>query len=187
MIKIHVSIKRRQGNNKEILGKISSIGLHFIEQPDILKGVVRHTDLKSDTFKRLHNRQVVLTPDGLGCIQDYTEKLDENGKIIFPTGVNVRVRSLNKNKVFYNLNHIYVIDIIEAKNGRKYQVRESDYPLLVVDDAPVEFVTDLSHVAELSIANRRRLENMTIFTKKQNGIKILKELIEKGIYEPYKH
>ena len=183
MIKVFFSIKRKQGESKENLGKITSVGLYFIEQPKVRKGVTRLTSLRTDTFNRLKNNQLVLTDDGLGFIKDYAPK-ESNDKSISLTGVNVQIRNLGKTKVFYNLGNIRVIDIIDAKSGMKYPAIETDYPYLIVDDMPVKFVTDKTNKAILSVSSRKKLEEVKIFTKKSNGIKILTTLTEKGIWKP---
>lgn len=183
MIKVFFSTKRKQGENKESLGKITSIGLYFVDQPKIRKGVTRLTSLKLDTFHRLKNNQLVLTDDGLGFIKDYAAK-DSDDKPISMVGVNVQIRNLGKTKVFYNLGNIRVIDIIDAKSGIKYPAIETDYPYLIVDDMPVKFVTDNNNKAILSVSSRKKLEEVKIFTKKSNGIKILTTLTEKGIWKP---
>jgi hypothetical protein len=184
MISIHFSVKRKTGENKEFLGKISSIGFHIIEQPNVKKGLVRLTTISKDKFKRLKNNQLVVTPDGLGTIRNYAITRDTEGQLIQPGGVNVRVRNLNKNKTYYNLNHIQVIDIIDSISGSKYPVIESDYPMLLVDDAPVEFVINKANRANLSLRSRKQYADVKIFAKKQGGITILNELIKKGLWTP---
>lgn len=180
MIKIHFSIKRKTGEDKEIVGKVSSIGLHFIEQPNVQKGIVRLTPLNKDKFNRMKNHQLVITPDGLGFIKDHSVKRDEEDSILVTKGTNVRLRGLNKTKTFFNVNHIKVVDIIDNTGNNRYPVVEQDYPLLIVDDAPVEFYVGKNGRASLSLSAREQYAPLKIFSKKVNGIKILNELIQKG-------
>jgi hypothetical protein len=184
MIRVHFSVKRKLNTDKAITGKIVSIGLHFIEQPNVKEGIIRLSNLRDDKFKRLKHNQTVLTADGLGVIKDPDIKKDEQGNPILPMGVNVRVRNLNKNKIFYNLSNLKVIDIIENSTGFKYPALETDYPYLLLDDLPITFVVSKTNVAMLSIASRRKLENIKMFTKKANGIQLLNNLINKGIWTP---
>lgn len=184
MIRIHFSIKRKLNTDKAITGKIVSVGLHFIAQPDVKEGIIRLSNLRDDKFKRLKNNQVVLTADGLGVIKDLDIKKDEQGNPILPTGVNVRVRNLNKNKLFYNLGNLKVIDIIENSTGFKYPAVDTDYPYLLLDDLPVTFTVSKNNIAMLSIDSRRKLSNIKMFTKKANGIQLLNNLTQKGIWTP---
>jgi hypothetical protein len=187
MIRVHFTVKEKRGSGDEILGKISSIGLHFIEQyRDVVKGVVRLTTLKDDKFGRLKNEQLVITADGLGIIKDCTKKFDADGKEIKPLGINVRVRNLNRNKIFYNLKNLKVVDIINNETGLRYPAIESDYPYLLIDDAVVDFIIDKKKKARLSLSSRRQYADLKTFTKKVNGIQLLNLLIKKGIWNPKK-
>jgi hypothetical protein len=179
--KLHFVIKRKVGEDEEILGKITSIGLHFVEERKPSKGLVRLTSLKNDTFKRLKNNQIVLTSDGLGFIKDYSEKKGEDHRVILPVGVNVRVRNLKKEKIYYNLSNLKVIDIIDNKTGNKYPAIERDYPLLVIDDMPVEFIVNKYGHAVLSLSYRKKLKVVKIFTKKSTGLQLMNTMIEKGM------
>ena len=183
-IKIHFSVKRKASADKAIIGKIVSVGIHFVEQKNVRKGLVRLVSLKDDNLRRLKNNQLVITLDGLGVIKDLDLKRDEQNNIIQPLGVNVRVRNLNKNKVFYNLNNLKVIDLIDNKTGDRYQAIDSDYPYLLIDDLPVNFIVDSSNRAMLSIDSRKKLEGVKMFSKKTNGIKLLNNLNEKGLWIP---
>jgi hypothetical protein len=184
MIKVHFSVKEKRGSAGETIGKISSIGLHFIEQDNIIKGVVRLTSLKDDTFERLRKGQTVLTSDGLGIIVDHEAKVDESGNKISPLGVNVRVRNSGKNKIFYNLRNLDVVDIINNETGRRYPAVDMDYPYLLIDDAVVDFIIDRKKQARLSLSSRRKYADLKTFTKKVNGIQLLHLLIKKGIWNP---
>jgi hypothetical protein len=180
-IRIHFSIKRKYGETEEALGKITSIGFHVIDQPDCKKGIVRLTSINKDKFNRLKNNQLVITPDGLGTIKDYSIKRDEQGNLIQPGGVNVRVRSINKNKLYFNLNHVQVVDIVDNITGIKYPAVESDYPLLLIDDSPVEFIVNKNNRANLSLDTRHKYDNIRIFAKRQDGLRLLDQLITKKV------
>jgi hypothetical protein len=186
MIRFHFTIKRKVSPDKDILGRITSIGFHFIEQPESKKGIIRLTSLKNDKFGRLKNGQLVMTEDGFGVIKGYKEIKDDTGKISFRTGVNVKLRNLSKDKIFYNLNNIKVVDIIDNKTGDKFPAIESDYPYLLLDEAPVDFLVNKANKAILSLDSRRKLSVVKIFTKKTNGIKLFNLLIQKGIWTPIK-
>ena len=180
MIKIHFTIKEKRGEDKEVVGKISSIGLYFIDQPNIRKGVTRWTSLRDDNLNRCRDKQPVFTTDGIGIITKPKLTRDETGQIIQPIGVNVRIRTLKKEKIFYNLANLNVVDIVDAETGAKYPAVEMDYPFLLLDDMPVEFVVNRNQRAMLSLANRKKLADMKMFTKKSNGIQLLNLLIKKG-------
>ena len=184
MIKVHFKVKRKTGENKETLGKIISVGFHIIDQPKVQNGVVRLTKIPDDKFRRLNNNQLVITTEGLGIVKDYIVRKDDNDNTIPPTGVNVKLLNTRKDKFFYNLNHIQVIDVIEIKSGARYPALESDYPLLLVDDAPVEFVLDSHYRANLSLESRHKYNNVKLFAKEANSIKLLYRLIESGIWNP---
>lgn len=179
--KVHFVIKRKIGEDKEEVGKITSIGLHFVKERKTSKGLIRHVSLKSDTFRRLKNKQLVITTDGFGVIKDYIERKDDDNKIIFPTGVNVKIRNLKKEKIFYNLNNLKVIDIIDNKTGSKHPAIEKDYPLLLIDDMPVEFIINKYNHAALSLSNRKKLNVIKIFAKKSTGLQLLNTMVEKKI------
>ena len=201
MIKFHFSIKRKVGkglintsttdkkkivrlNEFEPSGEIVSVGFHFIDQPKVRKGLVRLTSINKDKFNRLKNNQLVITPDGFGVIQDYEIKKDPENLLILPDGVNVRVRGIKKTKKYFNLNAIKVVDIIDSKQGTRYPASVQDYYLLVIDDMPVEYVSNKDYTASLSLSNREKLSSIKIYSKKQNGIGILNELINKKKWNP---
>ena len=87
-------------------------------------------------------------------------------------------------KSFYNLDQLKLVDIIEDISGNRYPVVSSDYKYLVIDDMPVEFIVNKSQVANLSFSSRDKYSSMKIFSKKQNGTKILTELITKKVWNP---
>ena len=163
MIKFHFSIKRNPGK----------------------KGVIRLRNLSS-AKDRLKNDQLVITQDGLGTIKEYLAKKDDTGHLVLPAGVNIKVRNLKYKSRVYNLNDVKVVDIIDAKSGTRYPAVESDYSSLLLDDAPVEFIVTRKNKASLTERSREELKVCKIFAKKQNGIKLFNELIEKGIWTPIK-
>lgn len=180
MIKFHFVVRRKVGEDKEILGKISSVGFHIIEQSNTKKGLVRLTPVSKDKFDRLKNGQIVLTPDGLGTIKD-SKKRSKIGPVMKSEAVDIQIRGNNRVKSFYNLNQLKLVDIIEDISGDRYPVVSSDYKYLVIDDMPVEFIVNKSQVANLSLSSRDKYSSMKIFSKKQNGTKILTELITKKV------
>jgi hypothetical protein len=180
MIRIHFSIKRKYGETEESLGKITNIGFHIIEQPKIIKGTSRLTSINKDKFSRLQNNQLVITPDGLGIIKDYSIKKDEQGRLIQPGGVNVRVHSTKKVKQYYNLNNVQVVDVIDNENNW-YPVVERDYPFLLMPDVPVEFLVNKNGRANLSLSSRDKYDNIKMFAKRQDGRQLLSQLITKKV------
>jgi hypothetical protein len=178
MIKVHFVVRRKTDETKSVIGKVSSIGFHIVEQPNVRKGLVRLTGLNKDLFNRTKNNQLVLTPDGMGHIKDLPVKKNPDGH---NAGVNVRVRGLNKTKTFYKLDHIKVIDIVDNKTGQKYPVVEKDYPHLLLDDAPVSFYINKNGRAGLTLDSREQYANVKIFAKKLNGIRLFNELITKKV------
>lgn len=161
MIKLSFSIKRNPGK----------------------KGVIRLRSLSSDK-NRVRNGQLVITQDGLGTIKEYMAKKDEQGRLELPHGVNVAVRNLKHKERVYKLSDVNVVDIIDAKTGDKYPAAESDYQLLLVDDVPVEFIVTRKKRAMITEKSRKELGAVKIFAKKQNGIKILNQLIKDNIWNP---
>lgn len=151
------------------------------------KGVVRLRPLSQEK-NRLRNKQLVITPDGLGTIKENMPKVDDKGRLIIANGcgVNVMVRNLKYKARVYNMKDVHVVDIIDAKSGNRYPSVESDYQLLLLDDAPVEFIVTRKGKAILTERSRKELSICKIFAKKQNGIKIFNELIEKRKWSPLK-
>jgi hypothetical protein len=182
MRKIYLTVKRKYGENDEELGKIISLGFHIIDQPRVSQGVVRLTSIRDDKFRRLKNDQLVITADGLGYIKDYKEKKDSDNNIIVPEGVNVKVRK--QKETFYNLGHIQVIDIMDAFAGTRHPSLETQYPLLLIDDAPVEFVLDKRGRANLSLNSQIKYKPVRLFARESSGIKILGRLIENKLWNP---
>jgi len=159
MIKISFSVKRN-------LGK---------------KGIVRLRTVSNDKL-RLRDGQLVITPDGMGTIVEHKTIIGENGKPKEPHGVKVKIRTLKYKARIYKLTDVNVIDIIDNKTGDKYPASESDYSMLLADQTPVEFIVTRKNRAMLTAKSREQLAPTRIFAKKQNGIKILNELIEKGLW-----
>ena len=148
--------------------------------------MIRLRSLKSDR-NRVRNGQLVITDDGLGSIKEYMAKRDEQGRLELPNGVNVAVRNLKYKGRIYGLNNVQVVDIVDVKTGTKYPAVESDYLYLLLDDAPVEFRITRKGKAILTERSRKQLRVCKVFSRKQNGIKIFKELTDKGIWTPLKH
>jgi hypothetical protein len=159
MLKINFSLKRNPGK----------------------KGIVRLKSVSSDK-DRCKNGQLVLTSDGLGTIKEYMIKKDERGRIIDPHHLLVNVRNLRYKSRTYKASSVNVIDIIDNKTGDKYPANESDYSFLLADQSPVEFIISRKGKAILTSTSRKKLDGTKIFVKKQNGIRILNELIEKGLW-----
>lgn len=149
------------------------------------KGVIRLKSLYSDK-KRAINGQLVITTDGLGTIKEQFAKKDEKGNLIMQHGVNVAVRNLKYKGRVYNPRDVQVVDIIDAKTGTHYPAVESDYCLLLLDDAPVEFIVTRKGKAILTDKSRKSLEACKMFARKQNGIKLFNELTSKNIWSPVK-
>jgi hypothetical protein len=186
MIRPHFVIKRKTSTNKdEVIGRLVSVGIHIINQPKIKKGLVRLVKINKTNFTRLHNKQIVITPEGLGVVRDYHPIKDED-EYIMPKTINVRVRNLNRHKLEYLPSQIKVVDIIDDKTGKRYPAIDRDYPLLLLDDALVTFIVDNLGYAHLSLESRGQYANLKIFAKKSNGLRILNELIQKGIWNPTK-
>jgi hypothetical protein len=149
------------------------------------KGVIRHRNLTS-ARERIRNGQLIITKDGLGTIKEYKPVYDEKEKLIVPHSVSVYVRNLKNKSRVYKLTECTVVDIIEAKSGDKYPAAESEYSLLLMNDAPVTFLVTRNKRAVLSNKSRKQMASCAIFAKKQNGIKVFNELNEKGIWNPTK-
>ena len=147
--------------------------------------MIRLRSLHSDK-NRVRNGQLVITDDGLGTIKEYMAKKDEQGRLELPNGVNVAVRNLKYKARVYNVKNVYVVDIVDAKTGNKYPAAESDYLYLLLDDATVEFTITRKGKAMLTDKSREQMQVCKVFSRKQNGIKIFKELTEKGIWDQIK-
>jgi hypothetical protein len=182
MIKVSFILKRSPGEKstkEDTKGKITGLTINVATELR-KQGIVRLRNLLSEK-DRLVNGQLVITDDGLGTIKEYFCKKDERGKLVLPQGINIAVRNLKfKNRV-YRLNTVKVVDILDNKSGVRYPAVESDYSHLLVDDAPVEFVVTRKGKALLTHKSRKDLEKFKIFARKQNGIKLLNELINKKI------
>jgi hypothetical protein len=159
--------------------------LSLIKRNPGRKGVIRLRSLSNDK-DRLRNGQLVITQDGLGTIKEYMAKKDEQGRLELPAGVNVAVRNLKYKARIYNLKDVKVVDIIDAKTGDKYPAAESDYLMLLLDDAPVTFTVTRKNRAMLTNASRKQLSVVKIFARKQNGIKIFNELTQNNLWSPLK-
>ena len=184
MIRIHFSVKEKRGGGGT-LGKVSSIGFHIIEQKKVKTGVIRWTSLKNDKFDRLYSGQPVITVDGFGiisCRQNYKVTKNKDGSITLPTGVNVNLRTTRRDKIFYNLGNINVIDIIDSITGARYPAMETDYQFLLLDDYEVEYYVTKSGKAMLSLSARKSLQDVSTFSKRINSIQLLNLLIKKGIW-----
>lgn len=151
------------------------------------KGVIRLKPLSNEK-KRLRNGQLVLTQDGLGTIKEHFPKNGEDGNLVITDGhgINIAVRNLKYKGRVYNLKDVYVVDIIDEKTGTRYPAVESDYLLLLLDDAPVEFIVTRKNKAILTEKSRKQLSVCKVFSRKQNGIKIFNQLNEQGIWSPIK-
>jgi len=133
---------------------------------------------------RLKENQLVITKDGIGAIKGYTPKFDEHGVFVKPQSVGVYIRnSVRKNRM-YKLTEIMVVDIIDNKTGEKFPALESDYNILILDDAPVKYRVTRKNKALIIGKSRKQLSICKMFTKKQNGIKIFNQLIETKQWNP---
>jgi hypothetical protein len=147
------------------------------------KGIIRLKSL-STAKERLRNGQLVITKDGLGTVKEYKPLYDDKEKLIIPHSVSVYVRNLKGKQRVYKLSECMVVDIIHNKSGDHFPAAESDYSLLLMDDAPVTFYVTRNGKALLHDSSRKKLASCRIFAKKQNGIKLFNELIQKGIWNP---
>jgi hypothetical protein len=143
------------------------------------KGIVRLRTVSKD---RLKNGQLVITPDGLGTIKEFMVKRDSSGRIESPAGLRINIRNIPHKFKTYKTSLVNVVDIIDDKTGTRYPASESDYNLLLVDQSKVDFLVSRKGKALLTDKSRKDLSNIKVFVKKQNGIKILNELIEKGLW-----
>jgi hypothetical protein len=171
MIKISFDLKK--------LGKKLTIGIITPNR----NGVTRLKSL-SNAKERIRNGQLVITKDGLGTIKEYKPTYDEKEKLIIPHSVSVYVRNLKNKCRTYKISECNVVNIIDNKSGDSYPATESDYSFLLMDDAPVTFRVTRKDKAALTDKSRKQLSVTKIFARKQNGIKIFNELIEKGIWNP---
>lgn len=148
------------------------------------EGMVRMIPISKDKEKRFKAGQLVLTDEGLGTIQPFLMSPGKDSKgaeiEVFPNIVSVFVRNIKHRVRMFGTSKVFVINIVDNKTGEHYPATESDYNLLVIEDTPVKFTVTRLKKAMLTDETREKLSFVKMYSKKQNGVKILKELTEKG-------